>query len=83
MLDLIKEGIKNSENLAALPFKAVREITGDANQTVAELTGLTEEIVSIPFIMASQAIESIAVGESQSAAAENKTASTQQMNKNK
>jgi hypothetical protein len=63
MLDLIKDGIKSSGNLATLPFKAIREVTGDANKTLSELTDLTEEIISIPFEMASQAIDSFAVGE--------------------
>ncbi|MBS4024508.1 MAG: hypothetical protein KGZ96_02410 [Clostridia bacterium] len=63
MLDLIKDGIKSSENLATLPFKAIREVTGDANKTLSELTGLTEEIISIPFEMANQVIDSLASGD--------------------
>lgn len=63
MLDIIKEGIKSSEKLATLPFKAVREITGESNKSIAEFTGLAEDIVSIPFKLANQAIEGITVEE--------------------
>ncbi|MDW7674795.1 MAG: hypothetical protein SCK28_09685 [Bacillota bacterium] len=63
MLDLIKEGLKSGENLATLPFKAIREIAGESNKAISNIAEISEEVVAIPFRLAHQAIDTFAVDE--------------------
>ncbi|MHB9095238.1 MAG: hypothetical protein ACYC21_11240 [Eubacteriales bacterium] len=57
MLDIIKEGIKLNQSLALLPLKAVRKLVNDKNTGAKQLVDVAEDMVSMPFMAASKAID--------------------------
>lgn len=59
MLDLVQEGIKLGEEMAALPWRAAYELLGEKNPTFGKGVKLAEGLVTLPFKMASEVVESM------------------------
>ena len=59
MLDLIQEGIKLGEEMAALPWRAAHELLGEKNPTFGKGVKLAEGLVTLPFKMASEVVDSM------------------------
>lgn len=57
IFDILKEGIKLNQSLALLPLKAMRRLVDDKNTNAKQMVDVAEDLVSMPFVAASRAID--------------------------
>ncbi len=59
MKNIIKEGIYQTEKMATFPLKAAKDLLGDSNKAVGEMVDMGQELISIPFRIARQTVDTM------------------------